>query len=223
MAPGRPPARGGWPPRGRWGRGVAVGRALRRLGPRATRQGAAAAVATGQERRASREHRRARSPSARVQAPGDPRGSGRVARAHPVVVERRLQGAGRHGARPPVHPLVARRTLAGSDRWAAAWPQIAPQGRQPAWQRRLRRLEARSPPPLPGVQSTPPPDGPVTRTRRPPLGALPMQPMAPPLCVPTLSHAPNAPYRPPPDHPWRRVHLGRAKSPRPSAAASAKL
>jgi hypothetical protein len=128
-----------------------------------------------------------------------------------------------HWARPQVNPPVALRTRAGSDRWAEAWPQIAPQVRQQAWQRRLQRLAARSQPQLPVVQSTPPTDGPVTSTMSPPLVALPMQPMAPPLSVPPMAHAPKAPYRPPPDHPWRRFQIGQANSPRPSAAASAKL
>lgn len=70
---------------------------------------------------------------------------------------------------------------------------------------------------------TPPTTGPVAITLIPPLVALPMQPMAPPLSLPTESQAPKAPYRPPPDHPWRRFHIGRVKSPRPSAAVSAKL
>jgi hypothetical protein len=60
-------------PRGDPAAGV---RALRRLGPLAKRQGAAAAVATVQERRADLENRRALITSARFPAQGDPIGSG---------------------------------------------------------------------------------------------------------------------------------------------------
>ena len=125
---------------------------------------------------------------ARFQAQGYPIGSGSVESANKVVVESRLKGAGMHWARPHVNPLVALRTLACSDRWAEAWPQIAQQVRQQAWQRRLRRLEARSQPQLPVVQNTPLTDGPVTSTMSPPRVALPMQPMAPPCpCRPWLT------------------------------------
>jgi hypothetical protein len=202
---------------------AAVVRALRRLDTLAKRQGAATAVATVQESITYLEKRRAMITYARFQAQGYPIGSGSVESANKVVVESRLKGAGMHWARPHVNPLVALRTVACSDRWAEAWPQIAQQVRQQAWQRRLRRLEARSPAQFPVVQSTSSTDGPVTITMPPPLIALPMQPMAPPLSRPTVSQAPKAPYRPPPDHPWRRFHIGRAKSPHLSAAASAKL
>jgi hypothetical protein len=146
-----------------------------------------------------------------------------VESAHKVVVESRRKGAGMHWARPHVNPLVALRTIACSDRWGEAWPQIAQQLRHPTWQRRLRRLEGRPQPQLPVLQSTPPTDGPVPITMPPPLVALPMQPMAPPLSRPPVSQARKTTYRPPPDYPWRRFQIGRAKSPRPSAAASAKL
>jgi hypothetical protein len=202
---------------------AAVVRALRRVGTLAKRQGAATAVATVQESLTYLEKRRAMITYARFQAQGYPIGSGSVESANKVVVESRLKGAGMHWARPHVNPLVALRTMACSVRWAEAWPQIAQQVRHQAWQRRLRRLEARSQPQLPVVQRTPPADGPVTITMTPPLVALPMQPMPPPLSLPTVSQAPKAPYRPPPDHPWRRFSICRAKSSRPRAAASAKL
>jgi hypothetical protein len=202
---------------------AAVVRALRRLGSLAQRQGATTAVATVQESVAYLEKRRAMITYGRFQARGYPIGSGSVESANKVVVESRLKGAGMHWARPHVNPLVALRAMACSDRWAEAWPQIAQQVRQQAWQRRLRCLEARSQPQLPVVPSTPPTDGPVAITIPPPLVALPMQPIAPSLSRPSVSQAPKAPYRPPPDHPWRRFHIGRAKSPRPSGAASAKL
>ena len=202
---------------------AAVVRALRRLGSLAQRQGAPIAVATVQESVAYLEKRRGMITYGRFQARGYPIGSGSVESANKVVVESRLKGAGMHWARPHVNPLVALRAMACSDRWAEAWPQIAQQVRQQAWLRRLRCLEARSQPQLPVVPSTPPTDGPVAITMPPPLVALPIPPIAPPLSLPSVSQAPKAPYRPPPDHPWRRFQIGRAKSPRASGAASAKL
>jgi hypothetical protein len=159
---------------------AAVVRALRRLGTLAKRQRATTAVATIQESRLYLEQRRALRTYARFQAQGYPIGSGSVASANTVVVESRLNGAGRHWARPHVNPLVALRTSACRDRWGEAWPQIAQQLRHQIWQRRLRRLEGRPQPQLPVLQSTPPTDGPVPITMPPPLVALPMQPMAPP-------------------------------------------
>jgi hypothetical protein len=202
---------------------VAVWRARHRLVPRAQRQGSATAVATGQASSAYLEKRRVMITYARFQARGYPIGSGSVESANQVVVESRVKGAGMHGARPPVNPLVALRAMACSDRWAEAWPQIAPQVRQQAWQRRLHRREARLPPQRPVASSIPPPEAPVPMRLVPPRSAPPLPPMPLASLRLTATPAPKAPYRPPPEHPWRRFHIGRARSPHPSAALSAKL
>lgn len=202
---------------------AAVLRALRRLVSLAQRQRATTAVATVQESVAYLEKRRAMWAYARFQAQGYPLGSGSVESANKVVVESRLKGAGMHWARPHVNPLVALRTIACSNRWAEAWPQIAQQGRHQAWQRRLRRLEASPQPQRAVAKSTPPTEEPVALAIAPPLSTMPVPSMTLPAPVLTAPPAPNVPYRPPPEHPWRRFHIGRASPPRPRVAVSATL
>ena len=201
----------------------AVLRALRRLVPLALRQGAATAVTSVQESVAYLEKRRAMLAYARFQAQGYPIGSGSVESANKVVMEARLKGAGMHWARPHVNPLVALRTIACTDRWAEAWPQIVKQVQQQAWQRRLRRLEASPPPQQPGASSTPSTAASVAMILAPPVSAMPVPLPTPPLPLPTRPPAPKTPYRPPPDHPWRRFRIGQARPSRPSTALSAKL
>jgi hypothetical protein len=163
------------------------------------------------------EKRRGMLDYAWYQARGYPIGSGSVESANKLVVERRLKGTGMHWARAHVNPMVALRTIACSARWPEAWGQVTQHIRQQSWQsRRHRQMERRSSSPAPPVLSPPPP---------PPV-ALPAEskpaPCRAPL-PPLPSAAPMQPYRPPPDHPWRRFRLGRVKPQRPAAACVAKL
>ena len=144
-------------------------------------------------------------------------GSGSVESANKLVVERRLKGTGMHWARAQVNPMVALRTIACNDRWQEAWRQSAAHVRQEGWQRRVHRQTDKQP------SSTP---RPVPCLPLPQPVALPAEPLPAPHRTPSPpppSAAPKQPYRPPPDHPWRRFRLGRAKSQRPAAACVAKL
>jgi hypothetical protein len=181
-------------------------RALRQLGAPAKRCRAEQAVVTGQASVASLERRRARLNSAWCQARGYPLGSGAVARANTLVGDARLKGAGRHWARGHGHPRVARRAMACSDRWAAAWPQIAQQVRQQVGQGQRQRQSARRQrqalaplAPRPTPPSVVPPSRPAAEPR-----PAPRRFPAPP---PAARTGAKGPYRPPPDHPWRRCRI----------------
>lgn len=139
------------------------------------------------------------------QAAGWPIGDGAVESGNKLVVEARLKGSGMHWARSHVNPMLALRNLVCSDRWQEDWPHIAAtlrlQERQRCTQRRQRRREAALPPPppilppSPAVATTPK----TTRSHHRP----PDQPLTP--------QTPRQPWRPPPDHPWRRMPIGRAR------------
>jgi hypothetical protein len=132
------------------------------------------------------------------QAAGWPIGDGAVESANKVVVEARLKGSGMHWARSHVDPMLALRNIVCSDRWEEAWPQIVLQMRQQAQQqsrtRHQRRLVTKSTQPV----STPSP--PIAACEAP---ILPTEP--------ELPSGPKQPWRPPPDHPWRRMPVGRAR------------
>ncbi len=119
-------------------------------------------------------------------AAGYPIGSGCVESANKLVVEARLKGAGMHWARPHVNPMLALRTLIANDRWAAGWPAIWDQLRQPP----------RTPIPLPPI-------APPVRA----VSALPLPGPPPPPRPKTIVNG-----KPTADHPWRRSSPFRAKS-----------
>jgi hypothetical protein len=129
---------------------------------------------------------------------GLPIGSGIVESAHKVVVEARLKGAGMHWAPEHLNPMVALRNLVCNDRWEEDWPKIVAQLRLQAAQRRQRLRDQRA-------------------SQKQPQG-LPLSPVKPPVLpsppAPEPSPAsPNSsgPYRPAPNHPWRRSPIGRAR------------
>lgn len=141
------------------------------------------------------------------QAAGWPIGDGAVESGNKLVVEARLKGSGMHWARSHVNPMVALRNLVCSDRWQEDWPHIAAtlrlQERQRRIQQRQRRREAATPP-LPTLPPIPAVAAPKTnRSQRHP----PVQP--------ATTQTPRQPWRPPPDHPWRRMPIGRARRRRP--------
>jgi len=135
------------------------------------------------------------------QAQGWPIGDGAVESANKLVVEARLKGSGMHWARLHVDPMLALRNIACNDRWQEAWPQITATLRQQARHHTIQRRQQRQ---LASALDTP-------------LTALPpQQPLASPLLP--LTRQPSSPkppsqlpWRPPVDHPWRRMPLARSR------------
>ncbi len=142
-------------------------------------------------------------------AAGLPIGSGIVESANKLVVEARLKGAGMHWAREHVNPMVALRNVVCSDRWDEAWALIAQhlrlQPRQRAENRRARRQREKAL----LVQAAVP----ETAITEPEESPIPVPSTTEPEPVPTQVEArpANSPRRPAPDHPWRRMAVGRAQ------------
>jgi hypothetical protein len=152
------------------------------------------------------------------QAAGWPIGDGAVESANKLVVEARLKGSGMHWARPHVNPMLALRNIVCNDQWAQAWPQIVLSLRQRDRQRRTERRQRRR--------------AQCTTTSHLEMNAVPTRPDPSPLASATPSVEPVAsgssddqparsksvkPYRPPADHPWRHMPVGRARFKRNSA------
>ena len=134
-------------------------------------------------------------------AAGWPIGDGAVESGNKLVVEARLKGSGMHWARPHVDPMLALRNIVCSDRWDEAWPQIVStllqQAQQLHAEQRLQRRTARK-------SATIQPTVPLPSAAPPPLPAP--KPSAPPAQA-----QPDQPWRPPANHPWRRMPIGRAR------------
>lgn len=142
-------------------------------------------------------------------AAGWPIGDGAVESGNKLVVEARLKGSGMHWARPHVDPMLALRNIVCSDRWDEAWPQIVRTLRQQDQQRRAeRRHERRTATSSAPAQPTAPPPARAVDTRV----ATASQPSAPPAQT-----QPDQPWRPPANHPWRHMPVGRARF-KPAAA-----
>jgi hypothetical protein len=143
------------------------------------------------------ETRRAMIAYADFQHQCHPIGDGCVESANKLVVESRLNPAGMRWAEVHVNLLVALRNVVCNDRWSEAWPQIIEQRHQQARQRTVTRREQRA-----HAEATLSP-------------ATPLQPCtispAPSTLVPEPTPKSKAPYRPAPDHIWRRSPIGRAQ------------
>jgi hypothetical protein len=155
------------------------------------------------------EQRREMIAYARFQALGYPIGSGSVESAHKVVVESRMKQAGMHWERTHVDPMVALRNIACNERWQEAWPQIVEQKQKAAEGRRRRRREQKQ-----GRQPPTPVLAAVEQVRPPSISPVDsaissVQPTRP-AEKPARAKA-KQPYRPRPDHPWRRMPIGRAR------------
>jgi hypothetical protein len=148
------------------------------------------------------------------QAAGWPIGDGAVESANKLVVEARLKGSGMHWARSNVDPMLALRNIACNDRWAEAWPQIVATLRQQARQRTTQRRHQRQ---LLAatlmLQPATPPAAPTNQTLTPPR----------PSPQPSDTPASRQPWRPPAEHPWRRMPIGRARYKPSLASPTAKL
>jgi hypothetical protein len=131
-------------------------------------------------------------------AAGYPLGSGCAESGAKTVVQARLCGGGMRWAPAHVDPMLGLRTVLCGGRWEEAWPQIIgqlrAQARMASTDRRLARLAAVAPHPLP-PRPAPPPPLPAPAPAAPP-----------PKCV--VNGRPTA------DHPWKR---GLRSRPQPTA------
>ena len=140
-------------------------------------------------------------------AAGWPIGDGAVESGNKLVVEARLKGSGMHWAQPHVDPMLALRNIVCSDRWDEAWPQIMRTLREQAQQRRAERRHQRRtapdhPPGQASVASLSAPPPPAAKTSAAP---------ARQATLPPTQTQPGQPWRPPVDHPWRHMPIGRAR------------
>jgi hypothetical protein len=137
-------------------------------------------------------------------AAGWPIGDGAVESGNKLVVEARLKGSGMHWARPHVDPMLALRNIVCSDRWDEAWSQIVSTLRQQAQQRRSeRRHQRRAAASRATIQLTVP----LQSAAAPDTCVAP----APKPSAPPAQTQPGQPWRPPANHPWRRMPVGRAR------------
>jgi hypothetical protein len=138
---------------------------------------------------------------AKFQAQGYPIGSGSVESANKVVVESRLKQAGMRWKRENVDPMLGLRNVACNQRWEEAWLEISEyQSRQVKRQRQERREK--------WLRKTAESDGPLRKHRSPAKAALKeLQQLLKERKKPCRQGS----YRPPSDHPWRRMAIGRAR------------
>jgi hypothetical protein len=140
--------------------------------------------------------RRAQLAYATFREHGYPIGSGMVESANKLVVEARLKGSGMHWHRDHVTPMLALRGLCCSGIWDTAWVGIWSELRRQTAHARHERRQTRAANRA-DADAPSPPEG---ETAIPP--AEP-EDVAPEDLVSGDDTA-NEPWRPPPDHPWRR-------------------
>jgi hypothetical protein len=124
-----------------------------------------------------------------------PIGSGAVESAGKSVIQARTKGAGMRWSGAGAQQVVALRALHRSGRWAAFWQARPQRARLLLFPRQRRSRSTPVPPPAPA----------------PPLQAPPA-PAAGREAVAAPRPPPPRPLRPAPDHPWRRLPIGRARS-----------
>jgi hypothetical protein len=155
------------------------------------------------------------------QAAGWPIGDGAVESGNKLVVEARLKGSGMHWTRTHVDPMLALRNIVCSDRWAEAWPQITQTLRHQTRQQRMLRRAQRRPTPQPGPVLIAQPPAPIETAPLPTAPILVSPVPTPPVPQPISTRATVAePWRPPADHPWRHMPIGRARFKPPPNAKS---
>ena len=155
-------------------------------------------------------------------AAGWPIGDGATESANKLVVEARLKGSGMHWTRCHVDPMLALRNIVCNDRWDEAWPQIVQTLRRQERQRRNERRQCRraaieAPAPHPIVPSFP-----VTL----PVPVLATNISSPPVTQPLTQDTPiqpKQPWRPPANHPWRHMPVGKARFKPTARQTNAKL
>jgi hypothetical protein len=125
------------------------------------------------------------------QRQGWPIGSGSVESSHKVVVHARMKQAGMRWAEAHVDPLLVFRNWVCNQRWSENWAQLAPA----YWQQRRQELQEQARRQRP----SPPP--------RPPISCASLKgtlASTEPAAQPPPPTKDKRPYRPAPDHPWRR-------------------
>ena len=142
-------------------------------------------------------------------AAGLPIGSGIVESANKLVVEARLKGAGMHWERGHVDPMVALRNVVCSDRWDEAWARMAERLRLQPRERAEERRAQRQRDEAALVQPTVPETAEIGPREDP----MPVRVAAEREPVPTgVEDKPaSSPRQPAPNHPWRRMSIGRAQ------------
>lgn len=118
-----------------------------------------------------------------------PIGSGSVESSHKHVVHKRLKGAGMRWAEHHVDPLLALRNLIANDRWDEGWQQMVTYRLQQRWTSRPQPEPKTVSPPLTlnSIKVAPEPANHSSSS--------------------IIDAVPKKPWRPPPDHPWRRPWL----------------
>jgi hypothetical protein len=173
------------------------------------------------------EKREAQMQYPRFQEAGWPIGSGVVESANKLVVQARLKGGGMHWEGAHVNPMLGLRNVVCNDRWSREWPRITVRQRQQARECKADKRKACTPSTHEPVQQALHPQrkhlerefaSTATATRKsnpasapPPLPTLPALPAnlsSEPINCPTEA---KPPWRPAPDHPWRRSPIGRAR------------
>jgi hypothetical protein len=122
------------------------------------------------------------------QAKGLPIGSGSVESSHKVVVHSRMKQGGMRWAEDHIDPMLALRNLVCNGRWSPGWKQIVAFH----WQQRRQELREQARRQQPSVP-------PITFASV--KVASPVQKDNNPSLPPSKN---KEPYRPAPDHPWRR-------------------
>jgi hypothetical protein len=145
------------------------------------------------------------------QADGWPIASGAIESGNKLVVEARLKGSGMHWARAHVDPMLAVRNIACNDRWDEAWPQMAltlyQQDQQRRAARRQKHRAQRSIMTHPVLEPAPLPD-----PQQPASATASAEPVGQRQAAHEPVQAkPAGPWRPPANHPWRRMPIGRAR------------
>jgi len=145
------------------------------------------------------------------QSLGYPIGSGSVESANKLVVQSRLKQSGMRWARRNIDSMLGLRNVACNDRWEEAWPQLVKHRLETIAERSKQRrkpasaeLNVIAPDALPILQETA-------------LGQEQLQ----------WENKPEKPkrkdaYRPPPNHPWKRMAFGSARYRTPEGFTRAK-
>lgn len=130
---------------------------------------------------------------------GWPIGSGVVESANKLVVEARLKGAGMHWARGAVNPMLTLRNVVCNDRWREAWPQMVDRTHQQRRQSKQVRQQAKAKQQI-RQSST---NSVVQMAKQAKQTPIKQMEVVVSVVQPVKAEC-TQPWRPAPDHPWRR-------------------